>query len=406
VIPRVALLIETTRTYTREILAGVRRYVAEHGPWSTFVELRSPDSPPPPWLKNWQGDGILTRTFTPAMNRAVTATGLPAVELRTTSLPHDRPFVGVDNGLIGQAVAEHFLNRGYRHFAVYGLTTETFFIQRIQNFVSRLQQRGHPCTQLTASTSDRPADWEASQTRLITQLRALPKPVGIFAANDQLGVHLLDACLRAGLAVPEEIAVVGCENDETLCTLATPPLTSVQLDGKRIGYEAAQLLDQLMRPKKSAVRNPKPSGARQTSVGCPKGSAGTPRQSTILVPPLTIVTRESSDDLVITDPLVAHASRLIRQRHHEGLTVDDLCLALNASRSTLERRMKTALGRTPKDEILRLRFRDVERLLLTTDLTLDQIAERTGFTHASYFQAAFRDRYGLPPGTWRQSRLP
>jgi LacI family transcriptional regulator len=383
VIPRVALLIETTRTYTREILAGVRRYVAEHGPWSTFVELRSPDSPPPPWLKNWQGDGILTRTFTPAMNRAVSATGLPAVELRTTSLPHDRPFVGVDNGLIGQAVAEHFLNRGYRHFAVYGLTTETFFIQRIQNFVTRLQQRGHPCTQLTASTSDRPADWESSQTRLITQLRALPKPVGIFAANDQLGVHLLDACLRAGLDVPEEIAVVGCENDETLCTLATPPLTSVQLDGKRIGYEAAHLLDQLMRPKKTSVRAP---------------------NTLILVPPLTIVTRESSDDLVITDPLIAHASRLIRQRHHEGLTVDDLCLALNASRSTLERRMKAALNRTPKDEILRLRFRDVERLLLTTDLTLDQIAERTGFTHASYFQAAFRDRYGLPPGTWRQAR--
>jgi LacI family transcriptional regulator len=390
-IPRVALLIETTRTYTREILAGVRRYVAEHGPWSTFVELRSPDSPPPPWLKNWHGDGILTRTFTPAMNRAVTATGLPAVELRSTSLPHDRPFVGVDNGLIGQAVAEHFLNRGYRHFAVYGLTTETFFIQRVQNFVTRLQQRGLPCTQLTGSTSDRPADWEASQTRLIAQLRSLPKPVGIFAANDQLGVHLLDACLRAGLAVPEEIAVVGCENDETLCTLATPPLTSVELDGPRVGYEAARLLDQLMR----TTHKPK---ARRT----PKSALPNPH-SAILIPPRQIITRESSDDLVITDPLVARASRLIRQRSHEGLTVDDLCLALHASRSTLERRMKAALGRTPKDEILRLRFRDVERLLLTTDLTLDQIAERTGFTHASYFQAAFRARYDLPPGTWRQS---
>lgn len=385
-IPRVALLIETTRTYTREILAGVRRYVAEHGPWSTFVELRSPDSPPPPWLKNWQGDGILTRTFTPAMNRAVAATGLPAIELRSTSLPHDRPFVGVDNGLIGQAVAEHFLNRGYRHFAVYGLDTETFFIQRVQNFVTRLQQRGHPCTQLTGSASDRPADWEASQTRLIAQIRSLPKPVGIFAANDQLGVHLLDACLRAVLAVPEEIAVVGCENDETLCTLATPPLTSVELDGPRVGYEAARLLDNLMRPK--------------------KGAASARHQSAILIPPRQIITRESSDDLVITDALIARASRLIRQRNHEGLTVDDLCLALNASRSTIERRMKAALGRTPKDEILRLRFRDVERLLLTTDLTLDQIAERTGFTHASYFQAAFRNRYHLPPGSWRQARLP
>ena len=382
-IPRVALLIETTRTYTREILAGVRRYVAEHGPWSTFVELRSPDSPPPPWLKNWQGDGILTRTFTPAMNRAVTATGLPAVELRSTSLPHERPFVGVDNGLIGQAVAEHFLNRGYRHFAVYGLETETFFIERVQKFVTRLQQRGHPCTLLAGSTSDRPSDWEASQARLIAQLRALPKPLGIFAANDQLGVYLLDACLRASLAVPEEIAVVGCENDETLCTLATPPLTSVELDGSRVGYEAARLLDALMRQRKS----------RRRAVPSP-----------ILIPPRQIITRESSDDLVITDPLVARASRLIRQRSQDGVTVEDLCISLNASRSTLERRMKAALGRTPKDEILRLRFRDVERLLLTTDLTLDQIAERTGFTHASYFQAAFRERYSVSPGVWRRSR--
>lgn len=385
-IPRVALLIETTRSYTRGILAGVRRYVAEHGPWSTFVEPRSPDSPPPPWLKNWRGDGILTRTFTPEMNRAVAATGLPAVELRTTSLPHDRPFVGVNNGLIGRAVAEHFLNRGYRHFAVYGLDTETYFTQRGDNFVAHLRQRGHPCLRLTGSASDRPADWEASQARLISQLRALPKPVGVFAANDQLGVYLLDACLRAGLAVPEEVAVVGCENDETLCTLATPPLTSVELDGPHVGYEAARLLDELMRtPKKRRPAPPRPP---------------------LLLPPRHIITRESSDDLVITDPLVARASRLIRQRCQEGLSVDDLCSALHASRSTLERRMKTALGRTPKDEILRLRFRDVERLLLTTDLTLDQIAERTGFTHASYFQAAFRGRYGLTPGAWRQAHLP
>ena len=389
-IPRVALLIETTRSYTRGILAGVRRYIAEQGPWSTFVELRSPDSPPPPWLKNWQGDGILTRTFTPALNRAVAATGLPAVELRSTSLPHGRPFVGVDNGLIGQAVAEHFLNRGYRHFAVYGLDTESFFVQRVENFITRLQQGGHPCTRLAGSASDRPADWEASQNRLIAQLSALPKPVGIFAANDQLGVYLLDACLRAGLAVPEEIAVVGCENDETLCSLATPPLTSVELDGPRVGYEAARLLADLMRAAPKSRHRPAP-----------------PRQSKppILIPPRQIITRESSDDLVITDPLVARASRLIRQRCHEGLSVDDLCLALNASRSTLERRMKAALGRTPKDEILRLRFRDVERLLLTTDLTLDQIAERTGFTHGSYFQAAFRDRYQMTPGAWRRARL-
>lgn len=376
-IPRVALLIETTRTYTREMLAGVRRYVAEHGPWSTFIELRALDSAPPPWLKHWDGDGILTRTYTPEMNRAVAATGLPAVELRSTTLPHDRPFIGMDNGLIGQAVAEHFLNRGWRHFAVYGLTSERFFVERVRNFVTRVERSGHRCAELPANDSDRPGDWEKNQARLIRQLQALPKPAGIFAANDQLGVHLLDACLRAGLAVPEEIAVVGCENEETLCALATPPLTSVQMDGARVGYEAARLLDRLMRGEASVTPPP-------------------------LIPPRGIITRESSDDLVINDPLVARACRLIRQRVTQGLDVDELCRALNASRSTLERRMKAALRRTPKEEISRIRFREAERMLRDTDLTIEDIAERAGFGQASHFHTAFRARYGLTPGRWRQ----
>ncbi len=375
-IPRVALLIETTRTYTREMLAGVRRYVAEHGPWSTFIELRALDSAPPPWLKHWDGDGILTRTYTPEMNQAVAATGLPAVELRSTTLPHNRPFIGMDNALIGQAVAEHFLNRGWRHFAVYGLTSESFFVERVQNFVRRVERAGYRCVELPANGSDRPGDWETNQNLLIRQLQALPKPAGIFAANDQLGVHLLDACLRAGLAVPEEIAVVGCENEETLCTLATPPLTSVQMDGSRVGYEAARQLDRLMR-------------------GEP------PVESPVLIPPRGIITRESSDDLVINDPLVARACRLIRQRVTEGLAVDELCHALNASRSTLERRMKAALQRTPKEEISRIRFREAERMLRDTDLTVEDIAERAGFGQASHFHAAFRTRHGRTPGAWR-----
>ncbi len=375
-IPRVALLIETTRTYTREMLAGVRRYVTEHGPWSTFIELRALDSAPPPWLKHWDGDGILTRTFTAKMNRAVAATGLPAVELRTTSLPHDRPFVGMDNGLIGQAAAEHFLNRGWRHFAVYGLTSEAFFVERVRNFVRLVERSGHTCLELPANNSDRPGDWEKNQARLIRQLRELPKPAAVFAANDQLGLHLLDACLRAGLPVPEEIAVAGCENEETLCALATPSLTSVQMDGGRVGYEAARLLDQLM------------SGEQV-------------RKGPLLIPPRGIVTRESSDDLVINDPLVMHACRLIRERAATGLGVEDLCRLLNASRSTLERRMKAALNRTPKEEITRIRFREVERLLRDTDLTIEDIAARTGFGQANHFHAAFRQRHGTTPRAWR-----
>ena len=123
-LPRVALIIETTRTYTRDILSGVRKYLATNKGWSCYVELRALDSDPPPWLRNWDGDGILTRTHTQEMANLIAETGLPTVELRSTDLNHNFPFVGMDNALIGRTVADHFLTRGYRHFAAYQIGSE------------------------------------------------------------------------------------------------------------------------------------------------------------------------------------------------------------------------------------------------------------------------------------------
>ncbi len=378
-IPRVALLIETTRTYTRELLGGIRRYIAEHGPWSTFIELRALDSSPPPWLKSWDGDGIISRTFTQETADLIAESGIPAVEIRSSRLCRQLPFVGMDNRLIGRTVAAHFYNRGYRNFAVYSLSTETFFEQRVQNFVSTVHEAGLGCAVLPEEEAESVSDWEQAQTRLIGWLEQLPKPVGIFAANDQLGVRLLDACQRAGIAVPEEVAVVGAENEETLCEFATPPLSSLRYDGAAVGYRAAETLARLMEGKR-------------------------PRQKEILIPPRGIMVRASSDDLVIHDQLVARASRLMREGVASGITVDDVCRKLNASRSTLERRMKAALKRRPKDELQRLRFRLVERLLLDTDLTIDAIAEQTGFTHSHYLQSAFKARHGCTPGQFRRLR--
>lgn len=378
-IPRVALLVETTRTYTRELLGGVRRYVAEHGPWSTFIELRALDSSPPPWLRHWDGDGIISRTFTKETAEIIAATGLPAIETRSSHLCPHLPSVAMDNRLIGRTVAEHFLERGYRKFAAYSLHTERFFEERVQNFVSTVKAAGCECALLPERESDSVKDWEKGQARLIQWLNKLPKPAGIFAANDQMGVRLLDACQRAGIAVPEEVAVVGTENEETLCEFGSPPLTSLRFDGNTVGYLAAQMLDQLM------------SGREL-------------KQRLVLVPPRGIVVRASSDDLVINDQLVARAARLIREGATTGITVDEVCRKLNASRSTLERRMHAALSRTPKEEIQRVRFRAVENLLRETDLTIDAIAAQTGFTHSHYLQAAFKERHGVTPGEYRKDR--
>ena len=378
-VPRVALLVETTRTYTRELLAGVKRFIAAHGPWSTFLELRALDSSPPAWLRDWDGDGILTRTFTQEMDHLISRTGLPAVELRATHLNVSRPFVGMDNASIGRSVAEHFFERGYRQFAAYSLRTERFFIERVQNFVRCIESYGCQCHELPEKLSDSVTDWEKSQQRLIEWLSLLPKPVGIFAANDQLGVRLLDACQRAGVAVPEEVAVVGAENEETLCSFATPSLTSVRFDGQTVGYKAAELLERMMTGKSIKRRE-------------------------ILIPPKDIVVRASSHELVINDRLVANAVRLIRENARTDMNVELLCRKLNVSRSTLDRRMRATLKRSPKEEISRIRFREVERLLIETDLTMETIAELTGFTHSHYLQAAFKQIYGETPGRFRRLR--
>ena len=231
--PHVALLIETSRSYGRGLHRGVRRYLAEHGPWSIFMEPRALDSDVPLWLENWRGDGILTRTGSRSMAKAVRKAGVPAVELRSPRLCPDLPWVGVDNHAMGEMIATHLLERGFRNFAVLEMGTEVYFEERRVNFIQVIEQAGFTCHDFNpGGQPERPAQWEKNQESLAAWVHSLPKPCGVMACTDQLGFFLLDACARAGVSVPEQVAVVGVENDETLCTMASPPLSSVRLNAE------------------------------------------------------------------------------------------------------------------------------------------------------------------------------
>ena len=376
----VALLVETSRTFGREIVAGVNRYIAEHGHWSVFVELRALDSQVPRWLASWRGDGIIARTATAAMADAIAATGLPGVELRASKLPHKLPFVGVDNRDLGRLVAEHFIDNGFTNFAVFDLDTERYFEERRDNFRAVLKSRGHVCHEHHAARQgERPTNWERQQAEIAHWVAALPKPVGIMACTDQLAFWLLDACRRAGVAVPEEAAVVGVENDETLCTLASPQLSSVAFEGERIGYEAAALLERMM-------------------AGEP------PPTESLLVLPRGLVVRQSSDIMAIDDLQVVAAVRYIREHACHGINVADVVKHAGLSRTLLERRMRRAIGRTPGEEIIRLRFNRVKRLLVETKLSRAAIADRCGFEHPQYMAEAFKRLFGMTPGSYRAGR--
>lgn len=378
VMRRVALLIETSRCYGRDLLRGVKRYALEQGPWSLFVEVRDLESKPPSWLKNWDGDGILTRSGSTAIATAVKRVGVPAVELRSTRRGASFPFVGVNNGAVGQMAAVHFLERGFRNFGVYALDTESFFVERRDSFVEHLREEGFECSEFRQrGPTEKPSQWERQQNRLMQWIEELPKPVGILACTDQLGYWLLDACGRLGVCVPEELAVVGVENDETFTGMSTPPLSSICLPGQSIGYKAARLLDGLMDGKLA-------------------------RRGEMLMDPVCVETRQSSDVVAIDDPLLSEAIQLIRKRAREGLRVTDILKVVPMSRSSLERGCRSVLGRSPNEEINRVRIDYVCDLLRETDLSLEQISRRSGFNTAQYMLQLFKQTKGITPGAYRR----
>ncbi len=376
---RVALLIETSRTYGRDLLRGVKQYNESHGGWSLFVEVRDLESRVPPWLSNWDGDGILSRAGSPRIYQAVKKVGVPMVELRASGqIDPNVPFVGVDNQVAGRQVAEYFLERGFKNFGVYELDTESFFVERRDSFVATLAEAGYECSAfLQKGHSEKPSQWERQQQQLIDWVQTLPQPAAVLACTDQLGCWLLDACHRAGVHVPEQIAVVGVENDETFATMSTPPLSSLMLPGVAVGYAAAELLDAMMEGKATST-------------------------APILVPSHGVCTRLSSDVLAVDDPLIADALRMIRQEACSGLRVDEILSRIPVSRSYLERGIRALLHRSPHAEILRVRLQRVSDLLADTDLTLDEIARRTGFATAQYLSESFKKDRKITPGQYRR----
>ncbi|MBA2113785.1 AraC family transcriptional regulator [Bremerella alba] len=379
---RVALIIETSRTYGRDLLRGIKRFTQEHEPWSLFVEARDLDSKPPTWLRSWHGDGILTRSGSKAIATAVRRTGIPSIEMRSRRWNTKMFHLGIDNGLVASMVAEHFLERGFQHFGVFALDVEPFFIERRKNFVSYLKQRGFDCSVFRQpGRFEKAEEWESQQRQLMDWICDLPRPTAIMACTDQLGCWLLDACFRLSIRVPEDVAVVGVENDELLATMSTPPLSSVRFPGEQLGYEGARMLERMMQGEDLSNQSK-------------------------LMAPLGIETRQSSDIVAIEDPWLSRAIQIIRERATDGLNVSNVLSEVPLSRSSLERGFRQYLGRSPNEEIVRVRVEHVCRLLRETDISLDGIAQRTGFTRAQYMLQVFRKHKGTTPGAYRRQHRP
>jgi LacI family transcriptional regulator len=293
--------------------------------------------------------------------------------------------VGMDHVAIGAAAAEYFLSLGLRTFAFYGKDA-AYSKARQDSFVARLKQAGHACHLHRESDEE----WEnymehlrRSDEPLAQWLRELPKPVGIFATHDPMAGHIVQICRSIGLGVPEQVAVLGTNDDEVFCHLANPPLSSVSIPWDRIGGELALALERLMENRQSRK----------------KGSAAPPP---IPIPPGPVVTRQSSNLLAVDNPVLLKALRFIQEHLSESLTVKDLLRVVPMSRRRLEVEFRRCLGRTPKDEILRMRIENAKRLLAQTDLQMPLVAERSGFAYTERFSTVFKRKTGTTPTAYRR----
>ena len=379
--PHVALLVETSREYARGLLRGVAAYLREHGPWSIYFEPHGLDDPPPDWLHDWQGDGILTRVNSLKMGEKILATGIPAVDLRGALSGLGLPFIGVDNRPVAELGYQHLRDLGLRHFAFCGTPTGENPNQdlRCRYFVEQVEADGTQChTWLGVQQRQRAPSWEDQQQQIAAWLQELPKPIGIMTCHDDRGQQVLDACRRASIAVPDSVALISVDNDSHLCNLSTPPMTSIDVNPSRIGFAAAELLAKLMRGEKPE------------------------QMTTLLGPPRGIASRRSTEMLAINDPDVETALRFIREHAGEDLRVTDVIATASSRPSTLERRFKKALGRTIKAEITRVRLERAKLLLAETELSIADIAARTGFAEPKYFCEVFRKHQSTTATEYRR----
>jgi LacI family transcriptional regulator len=377
--PHVALLIDMSSAYGRGLLNGIYAYVREHDPWSTSLTELGRHDPAPNWLiDNLRVDGIIARIENDRIANAMLKMGVPVVNVSSALRVPQFPWIVPDHAAIAQIVAEHYFQRGFRHLGFCGNPVFRFSNWREKEFSRIALDAGCSCSIFRQHYRNRRRHLTMSedQQQLGDWVLQIPKPVGVMACNDIRAQQLLEVCDRLNIAVPEEVSVVGVDNDEILCSWTSPPLSSVVPDAYRPGYEAARVLNSLMEGKSVS-------------------------KCVSYYEPLGIVTRQSSDFVPISDPNIARALSNIRTRACEGIKVADVVKELPLSRRMFEMRFTRLVGRTPHDEILRLQFQKVTQLLKETSLPVSEVAKQAGFSSTEYLSASFKRRFGVAPSKYR-----
>jgi LacI family transcriptional regulator len=340
------------------------------------------DAQPPGWLPAWRGDGIIARIETPELVRLLKRLKLPTVDLRCWRKIPQIPWFETDDREVVRLAVDHLRERGLRHFAFCGFSGANYSVRRRDFFCEILAEHGIAPNIYESPGPQRPTTTGAEMLGMLDEqgvaqwLETLPQPTGLLASNDIRAQQVLIACQTAGIRVPDEIAVIGVDNDDVICPLCDPPLSSVEPDTERLGYLAAAMLDRML-------------------------AGETPPEETTFVAPRRIVARRSTELWAIDDEPASRAYQFIRDSVDSGINVDDVARAAGLSRRVLERRMHQYFDKTPHELIAQFRMRRLRQLLEDTDLPLFEIAPLAGFTHVEHMSLFFKQHEGVPPGRYR-----
>jgi LacI family transcriptional regulator len=376
---KIALLIDTATTWGSGLIEGIADFAHRRDDWQFFLGPRGkydrmllPD--------HWDGDGVIARVTHEGLARQIVERGLPAVNVSWYRYGDGEiPRCTCDERKIAELAADYFLDRGFRQFAYCASALRPDYVDRFgAAFVERLQARSYPCrTFIPRSESESFLPTADEADRMIQWLSALPKPTGLLAFDSVQARQVTDVCHLAGIDVPHEIAVLGGEHDLLSCTISKPELSSIDHSPRRVGWAAAELLSRLL-------------------AGEP------PPREPILLPGSRVITRQSTDTVAVNDDLLAAAVRFIKARSHLRIQVSDVLRAVPISRRALEKGFRKCLGRSPAEEIRRVRLDQAVQLLCDTSWAMPRIASACGFDRPELMTRAFRRELKTTPSEFRR----
>jgi LacI family transcriptional regulator len=376
---KVLIIVDTSRLTGRDLLSGAEKYISTFAHWEVYTldpnYLSDDFSKEVQRMDLGKFDGFFV-CYTKNISSILKTKKPKIIHCTPKEMLAGTSLIVTHSSKIGAVAADYFISLGFKNFAYCGFKDIIWSDQRCKSYQEMLHRSGFEDVKIFIDTPRSTKD--TGQKKLTTWLKKLPKPICIFACNDDRAIYILEACKSSHINVPEEVAVLGVDNDELVCNLSSPPLSSIALDFKKTGFLAAKYLDQLMNQK---------------------------IKDTILeVDPVEIITRKSTDIFAVDDEELVAAMVFIRNNYHKPIQISDVVEATSISRRELHDRFKAEFNKTIKNEIERFRIDHIKRKLIHSREPVYKIANTLEFTDPEHFSRYFKNLTGMTPSEFRQGR--